>query len=165
MSADKQGSTRFTADVMLGSLAQYLLLAGLDCTYHDQIDDAELIEHATEENRVLLTRDRALVDAAPPSLDSLLFTDQDVVRQMRELNERYELDVTEETLFTRCTYCNRTLEQISPAEARPNVPPQTWAWKDRYFQCPECSQVYWKGSHYREVKERLRSWGILDSTP
>jgi len=50
--------TRFIADAMLGKLAKWLRLAGLDVIYFNDIDDNILIDKALSEDRVILTRDR-----------------------------------------------------------------------------------------------------------
>jgi uncharacterized protein with PIN domain len=52
----------FIADVMLGSLARWLRILGYDVVYDSRLDDAALVERAVKEKRVILTRDRRLVE-------------------------------------------------------------------------------------------------------
>ena len=53
---------KFVVDVNLGKLAHYLLLLGFDTKHSNSlINDAELAEVSSGENRILLTRDRELL--------------------------------------------------------------------------------------------------------
>src|SRR4051812_34680529 len=51
----------FLLDVGLGTLVRRLRLLGLDVAYSNRADDAELVEQARSEDRVLLTQDRGLL--------------------------------------------------------------------------------------------------------
>ena len=55
---------KFIADCMLGKLAKWLKILGFDVLYFSKIKDEELLSHARKENRVLLSRDHALLDRA-----------------------------------------------------------------------------------------------------
>ena len=52
---------RFLADCNVGRLARWLRALGYDASYHARIEDAALVREAAAENRVLLTRDRDLL--------------------------------------------------------------------------------------------------------
>ncbi len=54
---------RFVLDGHLGRLASHLRMLGLDCLYDNGYEDDELVRVSVEEERVLLTRDRLLLDA------------------------------------------------------------------------------------------------------
>lgn len=60
MTLDAPRSTRFIADVMLGSLARWLRILGYDTLYFRAIDDNELIKMARQQERILLTRDTGI---------------------------------------------------------------------------------------------------------
>src|SRR5687768_3109794 len=51
----------FLLDVGLGALARRMRLLGLDASWSNDADDAELVARATAEERVLLTQDRRLL--------------------------------------------------------------------------------------------------------
>jgi uncharacterized protein with PIN domain len=48
---------RFACDAMLGGLARWLRAAGYDASWHDGIDDGELIRLARREGRTVLSSD------------------------------------------------------------------------------------------------------------
>lgn len=155
-------SIRVAADAMLGSLAQYLLLAGLDTEYHADVTDDELRQMA-EDGRIVLTRDRALYESLPPQKRYYVEQD-DPEQQFKQLVNQLELPIERDRLFTRCTDCNRKLA-VAPSQAvDEQVPLQTRRWIDHYQQCPECGSVYWKGSHYEYIVDQFTDWNLLHPT-
>jgi len=52
---------RFVLDVHLGKLASYLRLLGFDTWYHTDMPDPDLVRISAAEQRILLTRDRHLL--------------------------------------------------------------------------------------------------------
>lgn len=54
----------FALDVHLGRLAGYLRMLGFDAAYANSASDAELATLASEQNRILLTRDRGVLKRA-----------------------------------------------------------------------------------------------------
>src|SRR5947209_13186005 len=55
--ADKEPAPRFACDAMLGGLARWLRAAGYDASWHDGIDDGELVRLAAAEVRTVLSSD------------------------------------------------------------------------------------------------------------
>jgi uncharacterized protein with PIN domain len=51
----------FLADAMLGRLARWLRVLGVDTLYEPTLSDPELVSRAELDGRIVLTRDRALV--------------------------------------------------------------------------------------------------------
>jgi hypothetical protein len=54
---------RFIVDVHLGKLARYLRLCGLDILFSAEYNYAEIIEISNSENRIILTRNKLLVES------------------------------------------------------------------------------------------------------
>jgi hypothetical protein len=54
-------STRFIADAHLGGLARLLRMAGFDTLYEHRAEDDDIRRRASQEDRIILTRDRALL--------------------------------------------------------------------------------------------------------
>ena len=53
--------TRFVADVHLGTLARHLRLLGFDTVWRNDLEDDTIISLATEERRIILTRDKGIL--------------------------------------------------------------------------------------------------------
>jgi uncharacterized protein with PIN domain len=136
---------RFLADAMLGSLAKWLRILGFDCAYEPDVADAELVERGVRERRVILTRDRALVEEWRVT-DLHLLAAEDPEAQLREVVERFEL-AAHVRPFSRCSVCNTPLVDAGPEHVQEGVPPRIAATHSGFRRCPECERVYWRGSH------------------
>ncbi len=152
------GAPCFIADAMLGRLARWLRVMGCDVAYDAAISDADLVRKALEEGRSILTRDRDLPEEWTVSPCLLLETD-DVEDQLREVLATFDLR-SHIRPFTRCTRCNAPLRSVSVHEVRERVPPRIARLHHTFAQCPDCSRVYWQGSHTERI--RLRLARILD---
>jgi uncharacterized protein with PIN domain len=151
------------ADEMLGRLARYLRIVGLDTTYEPGVDDEELLRRIAVEDRVLITRDRVLARRA---LGSALLTAVRIEDQWAELFARYP-DLPIEPKFARCTICNGRLIELVRTELSPGpseVPVGVVRSALPLFNCETCGHVYWEGSHTDSVRRRLASWTRKDSS-
>jgi len=141
---------RFSADAMLGKLARWLRLLGFDCAYETDIVDAELVRRAIEQDRVILTRDRALPDEWRVS-DICVIGAERTFEQLAEVLRRFDLSDAVR-LFTRCSECNRRLIVTAAADLRGRAPARILATQDPLQSCPGCGRVYWSGSHTRRIE-------------
>jgi uncharacterized protein with PIN domain len=151
-----QPALRFAADAHLGRLARMLRFAGYDTVLHSEGDDAELVALASREDRVILTRDRDLLMHREVAHGCYL-RPTEPIEQLRELVRRLGLDISDlrATRISRCTLCNEPLEPVEPAQAASRVPPRTLACFDAFWRCRACERTYWKGSHWRRMREAL----------
>jgi len=148
----------FVLDCHLGRLTAHLRMLGFDCRYQNDYDDATLTVIAVQEGRVLLTRDRRLLMRKAiqhgyclRSLDSL--------EQLTEVLNRYEL-VNAIQPFHRCIRCNHPLEPVEKDAVIDRLEPLTRKYFDDFHMCPDCKQIYWKGSHYEKMSiviDRLKT--------
>jgi uncharacterized protein with PIN domain len=148
--------TRFLLDTMLGRLATYLRMCGHDTGYAlDQGIEADgrIIKTAREAGRVLLTRDRDLADRYE---GGFLLESRDLHGQLQEVVDAgYALELPETP--ERCGVCNGSLGTIPPDSRTPSYAPspdETDLW-----QCGDCGQFFWKGSHWDNVAKRLEEIG------
>jgi len=144
---------RFFCDAMLGRLARWLRALGFDTAYESGIADADLRARARAEDRVVLTRDHLLAEAARRERVTVVSGD-DPRAQLVEVMQTLGLSLPER-LFTRCTVCNTPLEELAPEEARAVVPPRVSADHRSFTRCPSCGRVYWEGGHVRRMRSRL----------
>ena len=142
---------RFLLDNHLGRLAAHLRMLGFDSLYHNDYQDQELAEILEREERILLTRDRRLLmrkavvhGYCPRSLDSL--------EQLTEVIRRFDL-LKRIKPFHRCLRCNHPLETVPKEEVLDRLEPLTQLYFDEFCICPNCKQIYWKGSHYETMQE------------
>ncbi|RIL02780.1 MAG: hypothetical protein DCC71_16010 [Proteobacteria bacterium] len=144
---------RFAVDAMLGRLARWLRVLGLDATWRAGVPDAELVRDAQDEARWILTRDRRLLDEwRVPRVH--LVASEDPHEQLREIVEAFALRGRVRP-FARCTRCNAPLEPLARERAAARVPPRVFAGNDRFWLCPRCDRVYWEGSHVERMRRTL----------
>jgi len=142
---------------MVGRLARYLRFVGCDTVYVRGASDDEIVERARREDRVVLTRDRALARRASAAL---LLTSPDLVDQWKAVRRAYP-DVPNEPRFERCSECNGALAPYRPSAGSPRPEGIPWDRVDRgleLYRCAECGHCYWEGSHAAGIRERLRTW-------
>lgn len=144
---------RFVCDVMLGSLARWLRLAGFDCVYLHQAGDAELAELARRERRWLLTRDRELAAVGPRTQ---LIAAERLEEQLAEVFSRHGLEPVVGLEGARCAQCNGELLAAEPGEVADLVPPYVLATAPSFRRCADCGRVYWPGTHAPGIVDRMR---------
>lgn len=147
------------ADAMLGGLARWLRVLGLDTTYDPDLDDPDLVERAVEEGRVILTRDRRLVERRR-AWNHLLVRSEVVDRQVAQVLDELAIEPAPERLFSRCLRCNAPLEPVARDQAARNVPPYVARTQAHFRRCPVCGRVYWRATHADRMRRRLRRMGI-----
>jgi len=147
---------RFLADVMLGRLAKWLRILGYDTLYFRDMDDRELILRALRDDRILLTRDREL--SRRDGFRVLLIADEDLESQLAQVLQTMDLEPRVGNGI-RCPLCNRTLQNIPRKAVQEVVPRYVWATHHDFSRCPGCGRIFWKGTHWNRIRERLRRVG------
>jgi len=144
---------RFVLDVHLGRLARLLRLAGFDSLYDNQWEDHTLSRLSRQEGRILLTRDRGLLMRSEVTHGYCLRSPHPPA-QLSEVIARFDLS-RRLSPFSLCLVCNRALEALSRRQARERVPPQVALRYRRFRACPQCGRVYWRGSHWENMRRYL----------
>jgi uncharacterized protein with PIN domain/sulfur carrier protein ThiS len=156
--ASKSGSgrdLRFVADAHLGGLARFLRMLGFDTLYDNAFADEAIRQLAYEEKRVVLTRDRELLKCRE-IVHGAYVRALKPEAQLAEVARRYTLSEAARP-FTLCLRCNVLLHPVERAAVAPRVPRAVYALHERFMRCPGCEGVFWPGSHYRRMREALRS--------
>jgi uncharacterized protein with PIN domain len=148
---------RFILDTHLGRLAGYLRMLGFDTLYSNDCDDDALAQIASQEKRILLTKDRGL-------LKRNIVTHGYCVRstypreKLIEVLRRFDL-LDRVQPFARCIRCNGVLEEVAKFVVQDQLPPKVKEGHDEFRRCQSCGQVYWKGTHYDHMQQFLE--GVL----
>jgi uncharacterized protein with PIN domain len=143
---------RFVLDVHLGKLAAYLRMMGFDTLYANNTGDDELVRISSSERRVLLTRDRGVLNHSAVTHGYWL-RETDSRRQAAEVIRRFDLARNIHPL-TRCMRCNGLLVPVSTSAVIGRVPAGVLDRASDFHECASCRQVYWEGSH----AHRMRHW-------
>jgi uncharacterized protein len=151
------GPCRVYCDAGLGGLARWLRAAGCEAFWTQDISDADLIHEAQRLNAIIITTDSPLLERrpitrgevraiwVPPTLTML--------EQLRLVQA--ELALPHLDLDSRCMRCGGELIEVDKESVKDRIPPRTYRWLDEYFQCRSCGQLFWNGTHWRRIRERL----------
>lgn len=149
---------------MLGRLARWLRLLGCDTLYADStMDDAALLALASAEGRTLLTRDGGIA-ARRTGKGAVLVASADPAVQVGEVVKSLGLEIDGSKLFSRCSLCNTPVVPATKGDARGSVPENVFAKHDEFFRCPACGKFYWKGSHWKRMREFVEGLGSFTRT-
>lgn len=144
---------RFVADNHLGRLAAYLRMLGFDTLYRNDYQDPELAYIASQQERILLTRDRRLLMRKVVQYGYCLRS-LEPREQLDEVARRYNL-LERAQPFRRCLKCNHLLEKVEKSEVIERLLPLTRRYYDEFAICPACQQIYWKGSHFEHMQNLI----------
>jgi uncharacterized protein with PIN domain len=153
-------ANKFLVDRMLGRLIAWLRIFGYDTRSALDLEpstdeDTKLIDMAKKDGRILLSRDRCLVDRAKKArVEAVLLSSDDVRDQLEALMKQYGLDV--DPNMTRCTVCNSPLREATEADMEKirisgQVPERLLDERTGLWICTGCGKIYWQGSHWRNI--------------
>jgi uncharacterized protein with PIN domain len=140
----------FVLDTHLGRLARYLRLLGFDCLYRNDYSDEELAEISSREQRILLTRDRLLLQRGIVTHGGFIRSD-DPKRQVIEVLRRFDL-AGDLAPLTRCIRCNGLLSIVDKQRINHRLELKTRLYYEDFRICEHCRQIYWQGSHFRKMR-------------
>jgi uncharacterized protein with PIN domain len=129
-------------------------MLGYDTVYYRGEDAYSLIKSAREEGRVILTRSIQFTPERPEDRIVRIGENKPSL-QLRELVQRKIISLQEEPFFSRCLLCNALITEIPREEAEGKVPDFIFHQQREFFRCPQCSRIYWQGSHQDRMKKKI----------
>jgi uncharacterized protein with PIN domain len=152
------GAVKFLCDGMLTRLGRFLRAAGYDTDIAGPGEhDGALLARAVREDRLLLTCDRELAQRRAAVRRVIVLPSNGLDRTARALGDAVPIDWLRAP-FTRCLVDNSPLRPAA-AEEHDLLPKRAREiGDDDIFVCPQCSRIYWPGSHVRRIRQRLAKW-------
>jgi hypothetical protein len=143
-------------DAGLGGLARWLRASGCDARWVQDISDAEIVAQAEALNAIVITTDSFLLDRRPIAQGRVraIWVPPTLTKFEQLRLVRAELDLPDSD--SRCMRCGGELVLVDKESIKDRIPPKTYVWLDEYFVCTRCGQLFWHGTHWRRVSERLR---------
>ncbi len=152
---------RFFCDAGLGGLARWLRAAGYEAVWQADIADDALLRKARELTATVLTTDSMLMERRlvrdriipafwlPPTLT--------IAGKLTLVVREFGLSVRS----PRCMACGGELVRGDKEALRERIPPRTYSWLDEYFLCSNCGKLFWHGTHWQRIHNRLS--GVVSS--
>ena len=139
---------------MLGSLARKLRMLGIDTLFLKDVEDSELKFLVRSQGRILLSRDRRLVEALGSRAWQV--TGANVRKEFLSIASSLAAGDCLPAPMSLCLDCGGKLIPVSPASARSKVPPNILERGLNLLGCSECGKVYWHGTHWARMEEEIR---------
>ena len=147
---------RFIVDRMHGDLARWLRILGYDTYYSSNLTDYRIIQIASRTGRIIVSRDRGLVAwARRRGLKAFLITGVEPEEKLAELAKHTRMCLDFDPRLSRCPMCNNKLVKIGRDKVEGKVPPRVLEEHSEFWYCTKCGKVYWMGSHWRDILDRL----------
>jgi uncharacterized protein len=147
---------KFLADGMLGKLARWLRMLGNDVVFDVGLDDAALLEAAKKEGRVLLTRDLELYKRAiAKGIDAYYVEGTSEGSRLAEVSKRYGAALEIDMDKSHCPVCNTPLKATPKEQLQGELEENTYTYYDKFWKCPNCGQIYWRGAHWKQISGTL----------
>jgi uncharacterized protein with PIN domain len=151
---------KFIIDHNVGKLTGWLRLMGYDTRFFNGEDDSELVAAAKAEGRVILSRDTRIMQRrliTSGQVKAVLIESDQPERQIRQVIGTLGLD-SQFKPFSLCLECNQPLVERAKDEVKELVPPYVFKTQNQFMQCPNCQRIYWRGTHWRAMTERLEKF-------
>lgn len=141
---------RFICDAMLGKLAKYLRLLGLDAVYIRPSAPWPVADDGEE--TCFVTRRRS-----PTGCRRTIRVGSDnAIDQLREIRGVIRPLIDDEKALARCIKCNVVLETVGREEIEAVVPEYVFHRYLRFTRCRTCGRVYWEGSHVENIRRAIK---------
>ena len=152
---------KFLTDSMFGKLTRLLRIFGHDTVYAEDImasaPDSELLKHAIENDRIILTRDKPFSEIAKKN--SIYLEDIDAYVNLLRLQKEINLPLDFSIINARCSTCNSTLKKVEDKESiKDQIMEETFNSFQEFYTCsnPKCNKIYWRGSHIEKIIDKLK---------
>jgi uncharacterized protein with PIN domain len=155
---------------MVGRLATWLRILGFDTIsansfkgFTNSEEDTCMLKLAEIDDRILITRDTELYGRAKNrGLKSLMVMQGNVIDQLKQVRDVFGIKINAYTAVLRCSECNEELQVANVDEVRRSKEMQKLKESgvrieeflkryDEYYKCNDCSKIYWKGGHWKNI--------------
>jgi len=137
---------KFICDIMLGRLAKYLRVLGLDTVY---IKNYKYLPHIIDKDSqyYFFTKRSKNVPQG-----SIIIKSDHVKEQLKEALPVIRDYLNENSFFTRCLNCNTLLVHIDREEIEGLVPEYVFHNQLEFKKCLSCNKIYWSGTHIAHME-------------
>jgi len=135
-------------------------MAGYDTLFFNGSNDSQMIAIARDEGRVILTKDTQIMKrrvVTSGRIKAILIRGDESERQMLQVIDTLGLSSFFKP-FTICLECNQLLMGKSKPQVKERVPLYVFRTQDQYMECPNCHRLYWRGTHWQAMTERLKKF-------
>ncbi|MCX7966051.1 MAG: Mut7-C RNAse domain-containing protein [Syntrophorhabdaceae bacterium] len=138
---------KFICDVMLGRLARYLRIFGLDAIYIRKYEEIPHLLDKSKQYYFFTKRTKNLPEG------SVLIKSDHINEQLIEALPFIKPFLEEKLFFSRCLECNAILKDVEKSDVEGLVPEYIFHTHVEFKKCPSCNKIYWAGSHIEHMEK------------
>jgi uncharacterized protein with PIN domain len=79
----------------------------------------------------------------------------DIDEQISLVLDKIKID--KKDILSRCILCNSKIDVINKKDVREKVPERIYINHENFWLCKKCNKIYWKGTHYKKMVEKIDS--------
>ena len=144
---------KYVVDSMFGSLARKLRILGFDSYYASNLRDDDAIQIGLDQNRTIITADRELFSrTVNKKVRAVLLSSSDDLHNAATILKYHHKEIKFDPSSARCSKCNGILINVSKVMIRNRVIEGVYNNYEVFFECKDCSKVYWMGTHITEIQ-------------
>ena len=113
-----------------------------------------LVIKARQEKRLIVSRNSSFLRYS--DLDFVVIKSEILNLQLKELQERLNIQLDQDNIFSRCLACNTELLLIEKSRVENRIPVYTYKTYSDFKTCPNCHRIFWPGSHWDSAKKEIR---------
>jgi SpoIID/LytB domain protein len=144
--------TGILIDSTCGKLAKWLRFIGIDTLSVVDDDQATAERIALKTGRIIVTRSEKYKNRK--KIRSIILKEETLDRQIMEIDQLIDLR-SKIKPFGRCSVCNSELIPVDKKKVKNRIPPFVHKTHNIFYLCPKCDKIYWKGTHYSRIREKL----------
>jgi len=135
-------------------------MLGYDAVFNPDFVDQDFIQLAKKERRIIITRDEDLKRRAQKLGLQVVTVDAPTLEErLIILHQELGIELAlPEKMLPRCTVCNSEIRKIDINEILDQITELTQLHYKEFWICknPDCSQIYWRGSHWERMEKTLK---------
>jgi uncharacterized protein with PIN domain len=143
----------------LAFLVQWLRVLGIDV----RLWDKEVV-FGREEEEAVVQWDRYPLTLSQQRIRIISLSASTREALLKEFFVKTGIQPDPSRMFTRCLRCNSLLLALNPEEAKnkwPDLPVYVFQTQKHFNWCDRCQQLFWAGTHVRNMIRTLEGWGII----
>jgi len=139
----------------LQKLGRWLRFLGYKVYFVDRADNfKKFIRSADVDKTIIVTTSRKISDYLKSrKIEHILVPRDSWEFQLFLVIKR--LNIKPELKLNICVYCNNNLKEIDKEIVKDKLPRGVLLTGKDFTKCDHCGAIFWKGSHYRRMVEKL----------
>lgn len=144
---------RYVVDSMFGTVARKLRILGFDTYYSSCLRDDDVIRMGLEQSRTVITGDRELFfRSVNKKIPAVLLHSGNDLQNMGNILKSHSKMLRFNQSLARCPKCNGVLTKSPKEKIKEKVKDKVYSNYEIFYECKECSNVYWMGTHVAEIE-------------